>query len=150
MWHSLSKNLELLETRHASMHERIASNSACASLGMLPGFFWWKFCPENENFEKQYFLGKNSAQRFSPDAVGASRRPPRLDPGRRFWFACFSYGQDRTIVCAGLLWQGRPGFACLQRSPAGHLWREPLRVMPSYFDSYGARNRWYASFFELN
>ena len=99
MWHSLSKNLELLETRHASMNERIASNSACASLGML-------LCPENDNFEKQYFLEKKFARRFSPDADGASRRPPRLDPGRRFWFACFFYGQGRTIVCAGLLWQG--------------------------------------------
>ena len=40
-----------------------------------------------------------------------------------------------------------PGSGGLPTSPAGHLWREPLRVMPSYFDSYGARNRWYASFF---
>ena len=81
MWHSLSKNLELLETRHAWMFERIAWNSACASPGMLPGVcFWWKLCPENENFENQYFLEKIWTE-ISPAEDGAPHRPPGLDPG---------------------------------------------------------------------
>ena len=107
VWHSLSKNLELLETRHPWMNERIAWNSACASPGRLPGVCSsWKPCPENENFEKQYFLEKIGTE-ISPAEDGAPHTPPGLDPGSRLWFACFLCGQGVAIVCAGLLGQGR-------------------------------------------
>ena len=103
---------------------------------LLGAFVLRKFCPENENLKEATFLG----EKFRTEIF--TWRRWRTTQATKAW------SWQEVLICASFPSTGSNH--CVQQGlvedcPVSE--GKVLRVMLSYFDSYGARNRWHASVF---